>query len=168
MSATRELQRRLRAEESQPRFEPCLPRPTKEPPSGPGWIHEIKHDGFRILAHRQGPTIRLITRNGYDFSDRFLLIVDAVAALPVRSCIVDGEAIAVDEDGLSVFDLVRNRRQDDAVLLCAFGDRGVTLRARRRQHRLQRGDIGWKLIRALAHATHGIRFAPSCDPQSAA
>ena len=109
MSATRELQRRLRAEESQPRFEPCLPRPTKEPPSGPGWIHEIKHDGFRILAHRQGPTIRLITRNGYDFSDR-----------PVRSCIVDGEAIAVDENGLSVFDLVRNRRQDDAVLLCAF------------------------------------------------
>jgi bifunctional non-homologous end joining protein LigD len=120
MSATRELQRRLRAEESQPRFEPCLPRPTKEPPSGPGWIHEIKHDGFRILAHRQGRTIRLITRNGYDFSDRFLLIVDAVAALPVGSCIVDGEAIAVDEDGLSVFDLVRNRRQDDAVLLCAF------------------------------------------------
>ena len=120
MSATRELQRRLRAEESQPRFEPCLPRPTKEPPSGPGWIHEIKHDGFRILAQRQGPIIRLITRNGYDFSDRFLLIVDAVAALPVRSCIVDGEAIAVDEDGLSVFDLVRNRRQDDAVLLCAL------------------------------------------------
>jgi bifunctional non-homologous end joining protein LigD len=120
MSATRELQRRLLAEETQPRFEPCLPRPTKEPPSGPGWIHEIKHDGFRILAHRQGPTIRLITRNGYDFSDRFPFIVEAVAALPVRSCIVDGEAIAVDENGLSVFDLVRNRRQDDAVLLCAF------------------------------------------------
>jgi bifunctional non-homologous end joining protein LigD len=120
MSATRELQRRLLAEETQPRFEPCLPRPTKVPPSGPGWIHEIKHDGFRILAHRQGPTIRLITRNGYDFSDRFPFIVEAVAALPVRSCIVDGEAIAVDENGLSVFDLVRNRRQDDAVLLCAF------------------------------------------------
>jgi bifunctional non-homologous end joining protein LigD len=120
MSATRELQRRLLAEETQPRFEPCLPRPTKEPPSGPDWIHEIKHDGFRILAHRQGPTIRLITRNGYDFSDRFPFIVEAVAALPVRSCIVDGEAIAVDENGLSVFDLVRNRRQDDAVLLCAF------------------------------------------------
>jgi hypothetical protein len=120
MSATRELQRRLLAEETQPRFEPCLPRPTKEPPSGPDWIHEIKHDGFRILAHRQGPTIRLITRNGYDFNDRFPFIVEAVAALPVRSCIVDGEAIAVDENGLSVFDLVRNRRQDDAVLLCAF------------------------------------------------
>ena len=50
----------------------------------------------------------------------------------------------------------------------ALGDRGATLRARRRQHHLQRGDIGWKLIRALAHATHGIRFAPRCDPQSTA
>ncbi len=92
MSTTRELQRRLRAEKSKSRFEPCLPRPTKEPPSGPGWIHEIKHDGFRILAHRQGRTIRLITRNGYDFRDRFPRIVDAVAALPVRSCMLDGEA----------------------------------------------------------------------------
>ncbi len=89
MSATRELQRRLRAEKSQPRFEPCLPRPTQVPPNGPGWIHEIKHDGFRILAHRQGRTIRLLSRNGYDFSERFPLIVDAVAALPVRSCVVE-------------------------------------------------------------------------------
>jgi hypothetical protein len=54
MSVARELRRRLRAEQSQPRFEPCLPRSAKEPPAGRGWIHEIKHDGFRILAHRQG------------------------------------------------------------------------------------------------------------------
>ena len=124
MSATRELQRRLRAEESQPRFEPCLPRPTKKPPSGPGWIHEIKHDGFRILAHRQGRTIRLITRNGYDFSDRFLLIVDAVAALPVRSCIVDGEAIAVDENGLSVFDSETTR----PTLVEVIDENGLSIR----------------------------------------
>ncbi len=88
MSATRELQRQLRAEKSLNRFEPCLTRPTKEPLSGPAGFMKIKHDGFRILAHCQGRTIRLITRNEYDFSDRFLLIVDAVAALPVRSCIV--------------------------------------------------------------------------------
>ena len=47
-SATRELRRRLRAERAFPRFDPCLPRPAQEPPAGPGWIHEIKHDGFRI------------------------------------------------------------------------------------------------------------------------
>jgi hypothetical protein len=47
MSVQRELRRRMRLEESIPRFEPCLPRPAREPPAGPDWIHEIKHDGFR-------------------------------------------------------------------------------------------------------------------------
>jgi ATP-dependent DNA ligase len=43
-----------------------LPSPAKAPPSGPGWIHEIKHDGFRIMARRDGPAVRLITRHGND------------------------------------------------------------------------------------------------------
>ena len=58
MSVTRELRRRLSAERSIPQFDPCLPRPAAQPPAGPGWIHEIKHDGFRILAHRSGRSIR--------------------------------------------------------------------------------------------------------------
>ena len=106
MSATRELQRRLRAEKSQPNFEPCLPRPTKEPPVGPGWIHEIKHDGFRILAHRQGRAIRLMSRNGHDLAERFPQTVEAVQALPVHSCVIDGEAIVTDDKGLAVFELI--------------------------------------------------------------
>jgi bifunctional non-homologous end joining protein LigD len=105
-SALRELTRRVR------RFDPCLPRPAKRPPGGSGWIHEIKHDGFRIIAHRDADGVRLVTCNGYDFADRFPLIVEAIAALPARSCVVDGEAIAVDVNGLSVFDLIRYRRQD--------------------------------------------------------
>ena len=64
--------------------------------------------------------MRLITRNGFDFADRFTLIVEAIAALPVRSCVLDGEAIAVDADGLSVFDLIRYRQHDRTVTLCAF------------------------------------------------
>jgi ATP-dependent DNA ligase len=102
------------------RFERCLTRPAKKPPAGPGWIHEIKHDGFRIVAHRDGDGVRLITRNGFDFADRFPLIVESIAALPARSCVLDGEAIAVDANGLSVFDLIRCRQHDHAVNLCAF------------------------------------------------
>jgi len=49
-------------------IEPCLPSPAKAPPSGPGWLHEIKHDGFRILARKDGAGVRLITRKGNDFS----------------------------------------------------------------------------------------------------
>jgi len=120
MSASRELRRRLHADRPLSRFEPCLPRPAKEPPAGPGWIHEIKHDGFRIIARRDAAGVRLITRNGYDLAARFPLIAAAIAALPARSCVVDGEAIAVDDNGLSVFDLIRHRRQDHAVTLCAF------------------------------------------------
>jgi len=88
-------------------IEPCLPSPTKVPPSGPGWLHEIKHDGFRILARRDSAGVRLITRAGNDFSSRFPFIAMAVAKLPVRSCLIDGEAIVCDENGLAVFDLIR-------------------------------------------------------------
>jgi ATP-dependent DNA ligase len=63
------------------------------PPAGPGWTHEIKHDGFRIMAHRRGRSVGLLTRNGNDFADRFPLIAEAFEALPVKSCVVDGEAI---------------------------------------------------------------------------
>ena len=105
---------------NRPTIKPCLPRPAKEPPTGPGWIHEIKHDGFRILAHRDAARMRLVTRNGFDFAERFMLATAAIAALPVRSCVVDGEAIAVDDNGLSVFNLISGRRQDHAVTLCAF------------------------------------------------
>ena len=99
---------------------PCLPRRAVTPPTGDGWVHEIKHDGFRIVARRDGGRVRLFTRNGYDFTVRFPKIAVAVAGLPVQSCVIDGEAIVVDRQGLSVFDLLRYRRYDHAAVLCAF------------------------------------------------
>jgi bifunctional non-homologous end joining protein LigD len=105
---------------SSPAILPCLPRPAQQPPKGAGWIHEIKHDGFRIIARRDAKGVRLFTRNGYDFTARFPKIVDAITSLPVRSCVVDGEAIVVDERGLSVFDALRYRLRDHAAVLCAF------------------------------------------------
>jgi bifunctional non-homologous end joining protein LigD len=121
MSATRELRRRLRAEPSRPpRFEPCLPRPAPQPPAGPGWIHEIKHDGFRILAHRHGRSVRLLTGNGRDLADCFPLAAAAIEALPVRSCVVDGEAIVCDDNGLAVFNLIRGHGTNARAVLCAF------------------------------------------------
>jgi len=101
-------------------FPPCLPRPAREPPDGPGWFHEIKHDGFRIMARRDGRGVRLYTRNGYDFAERFPQVVEAILSLPARSCFIDGEVIVVDEGGLSAFDLLRSWRHDHAAVLCAF------------------------------------------------
>ena len=100
--------------------EPCLPSPAKMPPTGSNWLHEIKHDGFRIMALRDAAGVRLITRNGNDFTKRFPLTVAAVAALPVRSCLIDGEAIVTDEAGLAVFELIRRARHGAQAVLCAF------------------------------------------------
>jgi len=118
MSVTRELRRRVRADRPLVRFEPCLPRPAKTPPAGPGWIHEIKHDGYRIIARRDQGGVRLITRKGHDFTARFPLAAAAVAALPARSFLIDGEAIACDDNGLAVFEMIRHHHRE--VELCAF------------------------------------------------
>jgi bifunctional non-homologous end joining protein LigD len=98
--------------------EPCLPSPVVQPPAGIDWIHEIKHDGFRLLARRGAPGVRLFTRNGHDWTERFPLIVDAVSALKVATCLIDGEAVTCNETGLAEFEGLRSRRGD--VHLCAF------------------------------------------------
>src|SRR5262245_16132884 len=99
---------------------PCLPSPADRPPSGPGWVHEIKHDGFRMMVRRDVAGIRLLTRNGHDWTDRYPLIAEAAGTLRVCSFLIDGEAVACDGDGMPVFDRLRYRRQDARVFLFAF------------------------------------------------
>ncbi len=115
--AYRKVERRIQRSVT---FEPCLPRPAKQPPSGPDWLHEIKHDGLRIVAQKEADRVRLLTRNGYDFTERYTRIVDAIRNVAAKSCVIDGEAIVLNQDGLSVFDLIRYRRHDHAATICAF------------------------------------------------
>jgi ATP-dependent DNA ligase len=99
---------------------PCLPTKASRPPSGPLWLHEIKHDGFRVIARKQGEQVRLYSRPGNDLTARFPLIVEAMARLRSRSCVVDGEAVACDDSGMPSFDRIRYRRHDASVFLYAF------------------------------------------------
>jgi bifunctional non-homologous end joining protein LigD len=99
---------------------PCLPTKTSTPPSGALWLHEIKHDGFRIIARKNGSQVRLYSRPGNDLTYRFPLIAEALARLRSRSCIIDGEAVACDDAGMSSFDRIRYRRHDATVFLYAF------------------------------------------------
>ena len=101
-------------------IEPCLPSPADRPPSGADWLHEIKHDGYRLMARRDPVGIRLITRRGNDWSDRFPLVVEAVNHLKVRSCLIDGEVVCCDERGLARFDVLRRRRNEAEAFLYAF------------------------------------------------
>jgi ATP-dependent DNA ligase len=99
---------------------PCLPTKTDKLPSGGQWLHEIKHDGFRIIARKNGAQVRLYSRPGNDLTRRFPLIVETLARLRSRSCIIDGEAVACDDNGIASFDLVRHHRANDSVFLYAF------------------------------------------------
>jgi ATP-dependent DNA ligase len=78
-------------------------RATDKPPAGPGWV------GFRIIARSAGEIVRLFSRRGSDLTTRFPAAVAAIATPKARSFVIDGEAIAVDENGLAVFEPLRSR-----------------------------------------------------------
>ena len=103
-------------------IEPCLPSPGEQPPTGPNWVHEIKHDGYRLMARRDPVSagIKLLTRNGHDWTSRYPLIVQAVTNLKARSCLIDGEAVCCDERGMPAFELLRHRGNNQDVVLVAF------------------------------------------------
>jgi bifunctional non-homologous end joining protein LigD len=84
-------------------LEPSLALPCEKPPSGPKWIHEIKHDGYRMQARIDGRKIRLLTRKKLDWTERFLSIADALRALGLGSALIDGEIVVEDASGISSF-----------------------------------------------------------------
>jgi bifunctional non-homologous end joining protein LigD len=112
---------RLPAQLPTPDFiEPCLPSRTAHPPLGPGWLHEIKYDGFRLMACRDARGVRLLSRRGYDWTQRFRLIAEAVASLRCSSCLIDGEAVACDDRGIPEFKLLVRDRKYGSAQLYAF------------------------------------------------
>lgn len=96
------------------RVEPCLAVQADRPPSGPNWSYEVKWDGYRLAIHIEpGRGIRLLTRRGLDWTDRFPAIAASAAKLPVDSAIIDGEAVVLDDQG----------RSDYASLVASIGKR---------------------------------------------
>src|SRR3954453_462798 len=73
------------------------------PPEGDEWLHEIKFDGYRLLGFVSGGASRLLTRNGKDWTSKFPSISAALNELPVKSAVLDMEAVILDEDGKSSF-----------------------------------------------------------------
>jgi bifunctional non-homologous end joining protein LigD len=86
----------------------CLPTLSTAPPSGREWLHEIKFDGFRIQAHLDRGSVRIFSRNGHDWTDQYPTIATAVAALPVATAILDGEAVVQAPSGISDFQALRS------------------------------------------------------------
>jgi bifunctional non-homologous end joining protein LigD len=76
-------------------------------PTGGGWIYEIKFDGYRALALRCGSESRLLSRNQKDLGGKFPEVKDSIAALDIEDAIIDGEIVALDEEGRSSFQLLQ-------------------------------------------------------------
>src|SRR4051812_2882919 len=101
-------------------FDPCIPTRGKKVPDRPEWFHEIKHDGYRLIIQGDGKRVRLFTRNGYDWSHRFPLIMEAALRNRCSSFVLDGEAVLLGVDGRSDFDGLHSRRHDAEAQFYAF------------------------------------------------
>jgi bifunctional non-homologous end joining protein LigD len=132
---------------------PCIPTRATKPPSGPDWIHEIKHDGYRLQVRRDGDIVRLFTRRGYDWTGRYPAIAATAIKLRARSFALDGEAVVCGPDGIAIFDALHRHGTVSEAMLYAFDllelD-GEDLRA------LPLGDRKKRLARLLARRCVGI------------
>src|SRR5215467_13522767 len=99
---------------------PAQPIKASKPSSGADWVHEIKHDGYRLIVRRDGPTVRLYTRNAYDWTTRLPAIAAAAQWIRAKSFTIDGEAVVLGPDGLSRFDELRRREAAHSAMLYAF------------------------------------------------
>jgi ATP-dependent DNA ligase len=89
-------------------IKPEIPTLVPEPPSGEGWIHEIKHDGYRTLIVIDRGKVKALSRHGRDWTGRYRRVVEAAGKLPCQAAIIDGEIIVQDENGISDFDALRS------------------------------------------------------------
>jgi bifunctional non-homologous end joining protein LigD len=101
-------------------IEPCIPTRAYKVPVGPDWIHEVKHDGYRLQVRREGDTVRLFTRRGYDWTARYPAIVRTALKLPGNSFTLDGEAVVCGGDGIAVFEDLHRRGVVSEAMLYAF------------------------------------------------
>src|SRR5205085_4447190 len=96
-----------------PRFiAPMKPRLLETPPTAGDWIYELKFDGIRLIAVKNGKKVNLISRNGNELAGRFPEVVEAVRLLPIADCVIDGEVVALDEKGGSSFQLLQAREME--------------------------------------------------------
>ena len=151
---------------------PCQPILASTVPAGDGWLHELKHDGYRIIAFKDGERVRLWSRNGRDWSAEFVAITEAVRALPFKRVMLDGEAVAHCLEGLPHFHRLLSGDGQATACLYAFDLiwleaqdlRGVELIGRRRmlQKALKKAGPALRFSEHLAGADGEAMFRHAC------
>jgi bifunctional non-homologous end joining protein LigD len=131
------------------------------PPIGSGWMHEIKHDGYQLQVHVRDRRVRLFTRTGVDWSDRYPWIVEDAARLPVRRAIMDAECCCAGEDGVTDFDALHSRVNDHNAFAYAFDLLSVEDKDIRLLPLVERRK---QLAKILRKAKPGIRLSEHIEP----
>jgi bifunctional non-homologous end joining protein LigD len=98
------------------RFEPMQPTLVAQPFHRPGWIYEEKYDGWRMLAYKDGRKVRLVSRRGRDHTATFPDITAAIASLPAKTFVLDGEVCVFNEALVSQFHLLTDDAEPGAVI----------------------------------------------------
>jgi bifunctional non-homologous end joining protein LigD len=142
---------------------PCRPTLVASPPTGPGWLHEMKHDGLRILVRKQGERVEVWSRRGALFNDRFPSIAEAVGALPVDTALIDGEAVTFLPDGHSDFAALRTKEGGERASFVAFDLLGLEDDDLRERPLEQRRDA----LARLVHGADGVRFSEALAAEGA-
>jgi bifunctional non-homologous end joining protein LigD len=101
-------------------FDFCVPTRGTKVPGRPEWLHEIKYDGYRIRVERERDRVRLFSRNGHDWTDRYPWIVESAVKNRIKQFVIDGEAVVLGVDGISDFNALHSRKHDEEVQLYAF------------------------------------------------
>src|SRR3954453_19104714 len=94
-------------------IKPCIPIVGKVPPRGPQWVHEIKHDGYRLIVHKANKRVRIFTRQGYEWTNKYPVIGAAMGKLSVTSATIDGEGVYCGSDGLADFEKMHSQAYND-------------------------------------------------------
>jgi bifunctional non-homologous end joining protein LigD len=97
---------------------PALPKLRASPPTGEGWLYELKFDGYRVQLHKAGVSSLIYGRNGGDFTRRFPAVAAAVLGLPTKSCVIDGELIAAGRHGQPDFLALLHGRHVPTCVYC--------------------------------------------------
>ena len=141
-------------------IEPCLPSKVARPPVRSSWVHEIKHDGYRLMVRRDGERVRCFTKGGHDWADRFPAIVEAALRIKAQSFLIDGEAVISRDDGTPDFHALLIRRRGHEAVLFAFdlieqdGDDLRDLPLIERKRRLRKLIGRSKKLRAIQYNAH--------------